>query len=362
MLYLPKENHNLQSEEIIFIHGGDLEGKILCHYSMFDLNNKEWIYISNKNFCPQLKSHSGVRILDPTKNEPYVIIMGGLYVDHLSNCEAKTNREKERCACVTQSISEKVYAFRNHAFIQVSIKNKELFGDRLKRFGHNLLYINKEIYFICGFAQYIGYMIDIIKFKVCENIKDKSFYFEGENVDINLPKQMSGRMFSSVNVIYDYIVIFGGVADNITFNDMWMINYKTLQINQIEINNKYIYPRFGMSSIVKIREESARIIVYGGSYWAGPNMISGITNEILSFHLKFVKQEKSYIFLEADKFIPVVYGKASKRIFHQSFLYKDNMIVFGGPNNFILSLRLTNLDENSYNSSLLQYQHECNIN
>ena len=53
-------------------------------------------------------------------------------------------------------------------------------------------------------------------------------------------------------------------------------------------DKKFINGRFGMSTILHndpVNENIARIIIFGGSYYAGKNLIAGMTNEVLVFHV-----------------------------------------------------------------------------
>jgi hypothetical protein len=362
MNYLAKES--LDQEDCLFIHGGDYEGKILCSYSLFSLSSGEWLTTKTDSFCPQLKCHASTVLKDPIKGEQNVIIMGGIFIEHLNNCEAVTNKQKERCGCTTETISSDIYAYKHNNFTKINLLDRDSFGDRVRRLGHNLINYEDDILMLCGFAQYIGYMIDIIRFKVIENIKNNNFFLEGEHVEIKASDALKGRMFASVNKIFNYIAIYGGVRDDRPLNDLWLINMNTNEAIFIDVNTSYIYPRFGTSSIVYIDNEEthARLIIYGGSYWAGSQLVAGINNELLAFNFKFeYKNDSYYIFDDVDLMIPFIYGKGSKRVYHQSVCYGDKMLTFGGPNNLILQLSLINDNSRSYFNNLDAYMNECNF-
>jgi hypothetical protein len=362
----PRVQHimNLITKEIsfgddyLFIHGGDKDGIVICDYVLFNLNTTEWEPSQEGVICPQLKCHASTTMRDQSKGELYVIFNGGVYIDHLNNCSSVTNKQKERCGCTTESISDEIYAYRNHSFSKILVTNKDLLGDRLRRLGHNLINYNGDIILLCGYAKYIGYMVDIIRFRVSENFKDKIFNLEGEDVVLKASEGLKGRMFGCVNILHNYITIFGGVRDDVALNDLWLINLNTYEAILIELNKDYIYPRFGMSSIVQHdkEESSSRLIIYGGSYWSGPQLISGVCNEIVVFNFKFNEGDTAY--QDVDSVIPMVYGKGSKRIYHQSISYKGKMITFGGTNNLILQLNLINTRSCSYTKSLSAYLDE----
>lgn len=358
-----KDGHNL-----LFFHGGELDSnerkKILCHYSIFDIDDSVWLQVNNNIFVPQLKSHACSEIYDPIKKEFHIIITGGIYKEHLSSCGKTNYKEKEDCACSTDLISDKIYAYRKENFSEIQLKNPDVLGDRLKRFGHSMVTASDgSIYMICGFAQYIGYIVDMIKLKAYPDTKNKSFYFEGEGIHIG--KQIKGRIYSSINIVNDCIIMFGGIADDVSLNDLWIINLKTISTNSIvpqgvEIEKKLIYPRFGMSSHLNIGTDgSTRLLIFGGSYWCGDSIVYGMTNEIIVFKMNLADEN---IFSESDcfKMLPSVYGKGSRRLFHQSIMYKGCMYVFGGFNNLILKLRMPDTSITEYKKSVSDYLKECN--
>jgi hypothetical protein len=200
----------------------------------------------------------------------------------------------------------------------------------------------------------------MIRFKINENFTENIFDLEGEDIHIKGADGLKGRMFGCVNIIYNYISIFGGIRDEVSLNDLWLINMETFDATFIEINKHHIYPRFGMSSITKYddEEQTCRAIIYGGSYWSGPQLISGVTNELIVFNFKFSNENNFIRFSDEDHIIPLVYGKGSKRIYHQSVNYNNKMITFGGINNYVLQMDLMNSSSKSYEGSIVAYLDE----
>ena len=224
---IPKEIP--EQNNMLFIHGGEYEEKILCQYSLFDLDNEMWVPVATNKFVPQLKAHAITHIHDPLKKEFYLILSGGFYREHLSNCEAETNKQKEKCICPTELVNDKFYSFRNNEFIQIQQKplHKDDLSEKLKRFGHATLTASDgSFYMIGGFCQYIGYLIDIIQFKPKLDIKNKTFYFESQFVDVG--KNIPGRVYPTCQIIHDNIIVYGGLKDDRSLNDLWVINLKNL--------------------------------------------------------------------------------------------------------------------------------------
>ncbi len=286
--------------------------------------------------------------------------MGGYSKEHLLSCDAETNKQRERCTCTTELINDKIYAYRLGKFLTIQhVLARDDYSDKVKRFGHSMVTgPDGCIYMLCGFAQYIGYLVDIIKFKVKADIKNKTFFFESDTVDVG--RNMPGRLFSSCQIVQNNIIVFGGVRDNHTMNDLWVINLTTQTARGVQIDPKWIYPRMGMSSVINISpldEKSARLIVFGGSYWYGRNLVYGMTNEIVVFNLKFA--DETFNELDVVKSLPMVYGKGSMRIFHQSIYFNNKMYVFGGHNNLLLKLNFPDISRIEYDKSVNDYVKEC---
>lgn len=363
---IPKESK--EENTILFIHGGEHDQKMLCHYSLFDMDAEVWLDTSEfaKDFCPQLKSHACSYIYDPERKEFYIIFSGGMYKEHLSNCEAVTNKQKERCGCMTELINNKLYAYRNNRFLPVNLKGKDNndYSDRVKRFGHNMVTASDGcIYILCGFTQYIGYLVDIVRLHPKSDVKNKTFYFEAEAVEIS--KNMPGRTYATAQIVQSNIIVFGGVKDDHTLNDLWVINLINLTAYGVNVLSNWIYPRFGMSSILNLyaaasglaEPYTARFIIFGGSYWTGKELVYGMTNEVLVFNLKF--SDDTFSECDVIQSLPSVYGKGSRRIFHQSVYYRNKMYIFGGPNNLILKMKMPEFKILDYKKSLDEYIKEC---
>jgi hypothetical protein len=290
-------------------------------------------------------------------------LIGGYSKEHLLSCDAETNKEKERCICTTELINEKVYAYRQGKFLTIQhYPARDDYADKLKRFGHSLVTgPDGCIYMLCGFAQYLGYLVDIIRFKPKADIKNKTFFFESDTVDVG--RNMMGRMNATCEIVQNNIIVFGGLKDNHTLNDLWVINLTTQTARGVQIETKWIYPRFGMSSVLNISpsdERSARLIVFGGSYWSGRDLVYGMTNEIVVFNLKFA--DETFNELDVVKCLPMVYGKGSMRIFHRSIYFQNKMYIFGGHNNLLLKMNFPEIKALEYKKPLSDYIKECKYN
>jgi len=354
---IPKEKK--EGSDVLFIHGGDYESHPLCHYLYFNCSTFQWTKFLNNCEAPQLKAHAATLFKEPNKGENYVIITGGITREHLSNCYAENNQQKENCGCSPETISEQIYAYRDHYFLKIHFEKNEETGDRMKRFGHSMITVNNSIYILCGFIQYVGYVIDIIKLNALIDIKTSSFYFEPESIEVS--KSMQGRMFASVNIVYDYIVIFGGTRDGKTLNDLWLINTKNFESCQIETDLQYLYPRFGSSSCILYNKESnkqtARLLIYGGSYWMHNNLMGGICNELCVFKMKF--SQNDLLQIDVEKFIPLIYGKGSKRVFSNSFILNEKMYIFGGLSASLINFSFPDTRILKYDRTLNEYLKEC---
>lgn len=223
-----------------------------------------------------------------------------------------------------------------------------------------MLTINEEIYLLGGFIQYTGYVIDIIKLVPVNDVKNNSFTFDIEFVEIS--KSMEGRMFACINVIFHYIAIFGGSRDGRTLNDLWLINTKNWESSYIETDLQYLYPRCGSSSCVLYEKnpnkQSARLLIYGGSYWwSNSSIVSGVNNELCLFKLKFNQDDVQEV--DVEKFIPLIYGKGSKRVFSNSFISEDKMYIWGGLSPHILNFKFPESSVKKYLKSLNEYVKEC---
>ena len=142
---------------------------------------------------------------------------------------------------------------------------------------------------------------------------------------IELPNnKIKGRIYSSVSVIFNRVIIFGGARDTVTLNDMWIIDFedeKNLTVTQVDIDKKIFLPRFGMSTCHQLDSHDAnlcRLLVLGGSYFNDDNFSEGVTNELLVFSISVKKGEN---LLNVDKTMPVVYGFSDKKVFHTAVVY-----------------------------------------
>jgi len=356
---IPKEKK--EGSDFLFIHGGDHEGQPLCHYLYFNLSTFQWTKYLNACESPQLKAHAAILFKEPNKNENYVIITGGITREHLSNCYAINNQQKENCGCSPETVSEEIFAYREHNFTKIIFEKKDDTGDRMKRFGHSMINVNNAIYILCGFIQYVGYVVDIIKLNAIIDIKNNTFNFEPENIDIS--KTMPGRMFASVNLVFDYISIFGGTRDGKTMNDLWLINTKTFESCQIETDMQYLYPRFGSASCIlydnkNTNQQTARLLVYGGSYWMGSHsIVGGVCNELCVFKMKF--SQNDLLQIDVEKFVPLIYGKGSKRVFCNSFIFEDKMFIFGGLSPALINFKFSDTKVSKYEKTIIEYVKEC---
>ena len=144
-----------------------------------------------------------------------------------------------------------------------------------------------------------------------------------------------------------------------------IINIDNKTCEDYENDSNYIFPRFGMSSVISVYQyhedkncDNVRMIVYGGSYWSGKNIVYGITNEIIIIKMTYRNNALEYIeSIKCD-----VFGKGSKKVFHSSALYQDNsgeyMISYGGLDNKFSILKLPVIKEKEIETSLCDYIEE----
>jgi len=294
---LPGEN----KEDKIFIHGGEKDGMILASFNLFNLKYNKWMSFNPEEILPQLKGHAACFYYDVARNENYIIISGGVQKEHVPDCHATTNDQREKCLCDLENIVGTFYAYKDQTFFPLKLSNKSDVGDKLKRYGHSFIFTNDNIFYMFGgFVQYKGFMNDLMKITLINHPKEK---FTVQADEIKLKTQFPGRMFSSVSYVFDRLVIFGGLCENNPLNDFYIINlnknYEVLVIPPY--SKEYIYCRFGMSNCVvydDLNKDMARIFIFGGSYWSGKYLVPGMCNELLSVELevKFLLslEEKKY--------------------------------------------------------------------
>jgi hypothetical protein len=222
--------------------------------------------------------------------------------------------------------------------------------------------INESVFLIGGFIQYTGYVIDIIKLNPTIDIKTNQFIFQLEFIETS--KSMEGRMFANINVIFNYLVIFGGSRDGRTLNDLWIINTKNWESSFIETDLKFLYPRCGASSSVLYEKDgnnnkqSARLLIYGGTFWwNNTSIISGVHNELCLFKFKFSQNDNGEV--DVEKFIPLIYGRGSKRVFCNSFILDDKMYIWGGLSPQLLNFKFPDTSVKKYTKSLNEYKKDC---
>ena len=242
--------------------------------------------LPRNNFYPQLKGHACVMYTIINKKQQFIFLSGGITKEHKVNCSQKTYIEREMCKCKNEIISDSFYLFsENTGFLEVSVSNMTEMGDKLKRYAHSMVIDNDNvIYMLCGFVQYKGFVFDLVKLKIVE--KDKKYSLKAQ--EISLVANIEGRMYASASFIYGKIFLFGGVNDKKALNDFWVIDPNNKVANCISFEKNFIVGRFGMSTTLHIdpvNENLARIIIFGGSYFSGEKLISGMTSEIVLFHL-----------------------------------------------------------------------------
>lgn len=275
----------------LFIHGGECNGNILGSYLIYDINGKEFLSVEhdNKELRPQLKAHAATFLYDKISRCFDIIITGGITKTHTFNCESvseSNNFYKDKCLCTGKSMNEEIYGFRNGAFYNINVKNRNDFKDRLKRMGHSMVNMGENdnrIMIVGGFIQYVGYVIDLIILHPINNLNSK-YEFEAEMIRLD---RIPGRMYATTQVVGNKIVLFGGLNDKKLLNDIWVINTKDWVSFNIPNDPNFIYPRIGMSSIFyKDTEKESRVIIYGGTYTSGKNIYAGVNNEIIVIHIK----------------------------------------------------------------------------
>ena len=303
-----------QEDDKLLFHGGEYKNQILSNYTLFNLRTQTWIQTlpKPKNLLPnvpQLKSHACCHysVVDKIeRNEKkgnnekqinkvsYVIITGGLTIDHNTKCNVNIIG---KCACDSLKLNKQIYIYYRESFTPIIIEddsqeNTTDYSPLLARYGHSMFNLNEKIYIICGFIQYIGFVIDIIELKI--NIKN-TITCSCKKLEIqNMSEKFKGRIYSSVSTIFNKIVIFGGVKDNKTLNDMWIIDFeneKNLVLTEVIINTDLILPRFGMSTCIihdSLNTNKARIMIFGGSYFNDENFKEGVTNELLVLNLQVI--------------------------------------------------------------------------
>ena len=289
---------------ILFIHGGEHEGNIMGNYLLYDLDHNEFLPFEHDNteLRPQLKGHAASYIIDIQSRFFDVIITGGILKVHTANCEiasGQNNVYKDKCLCVSITISDEVYGFRNGAFFLIQVKNKKDLKDRLKRFGHCMLKMSESeedqrIIMLGGFIQNLGYVIDLLILNPIKNMNSKSYDLEVTPIKLEL---IPGRIYPTCQMIKGRIILFGGLADKKLFNDIWIIETREHEWTSIQLQNdpNYIYPRLGMSScIFSDSETQSRILIYGGSYTHGKSILAGVTNEIIVIDVKVRKYNYKY--------------------------------------------------------------------
>lgn len=270
------------------MHGGESDGYTLCHYSIYNLNTLafETLELPEDKFYPQIKGHASVLYVDSKHKNTHWLISGGISKEHTGNCLEKSCLNRELCNCKNEIITDSFYIFHeDDGFTQITVQNKTEFGDRLKRYAHSLVMTeDKSIYMMCGFIQYKGYVFDMIKL----TIDDKGKKTLVKASEVLLTANIPGRMYASVSCVYNKIIVFGGVQENKTLNDLWMIDPITLTANCTQFDKNFILGRFGMSSSIHsdpVNENLSRLIIFGGSYFTGKRLISSMTSEVLVFHV-----------------------------------------------------------------------------
>ena len=155
---------------------------------------------------------------------------------------------------------------------------------------------------LCGFIQYEGFVLEIVSLEIKrdEELYRKNRYNKSKDFGlfckvkkINLgDHSIDGRIFASVSVVFNHIVIFGGIKDETILNDMHFINMNDVNnpiINRVDVDSRLIVPRFGMSGIIYmdgIKQDISRLIIFGGSTEDGTKLIQSMTNEVIIFQIK----------------------------------------------------------------------------
>ena len=369
MIVMPRDGI-LSDDFNLFILGGENDGKILCRADIFRFKERDWVPSTQDEFIPQIKNHAMTLIYHPTRiHEVYILISGGIMKEH-QGCFAKKNREKERCPCRTEIINTKYYLYKNNAFNEIKIVPKTILNYPLHRIGHNMVTLKRnlisdaEIYLLNGFAQHYGFCFSMIKMTFDIQPKTQEMRLIAEDIVLENSENF-GRMNAACEIYKNYIIVFGGIKDEIPLNDILIINIDNKTYEHYENDSNYIFPRFGMSSVISVYQyhedkncDNVRMIVYGGSYWSGKNIVYGITNEIIIIKMTYRNNALEYIeSIKCD-----VFGKGSKKVFHSSALYQDDsgeyMISYGGLDNKFSILKLPVIKEKEIETSLCDYIEE----
>lgn len=267
--------------------------------------------------------------------EKFVLLNGGMSIFHeckipkmIGNKPVDRNNKQWQklssedrliCDCKEEIISDYTYVYKRGKFTEVEIQktalDESLNSETLRRFGHNLVFIPslKLCFILFGFMKFKGFVFDLIQMNVKREPKNRiKTICELTKFD-HIKDLIPGRMFASVSVYKEYLIVFGGVSDKRTFDDLWIINLdeKVEQENEEEeeikfdndskaknkliakislrkVENEFIKfnPRYGCSTIsyksnlLDVNEK--KVILFGGSvYYAAENKYEGLINEIL---------------------------------------------------------------------------------
>jgi hypothetical protein len=360
--YIPKQN---ESHPKFLIHGGERGNTILCRAYLYDLSfglddNERLSSISEEDFVPQLKGHAWAPLLVSLSRikQYFILITGGLTISHSDNCEVSvlrrkgekvTNKMKEVCGCSGEDMNPHVYLFVDDAFSLVHPKAKDIKEmETLKRYGHSMVYMEDQgcIYLLCGFIQYSGYVLEIVKLKL---IKEESIYSkrklggevphsgltcEIENImaeNIQL-EEISGRVHAGVSSAHNCIIIYGGYKNNKVLNDLYVINmnFKKLTVTKVNYEPSFILPRFGITANVHLDDYNhnlSRLIIFGGSFFHGSKMVKTMTSEVIVFRLNFNANDYS---LNVEPFTPAIFGFSDKKVYHSACFYENKLYIYGG--------------------------------
>lgn len=283
-ILLQKEHE--EQDDTLLLHGGEYNNRILFSYNIFNLNKQHWMKTEPLlgKLVPQLKSHSFgyYKITEKNKAISYIIISGGITIEHDIKCY-----NKEFCDCDNLILSDQIYIYYRETFTPVVLEDKNDFQKTVRRYGHSMFNLaNGKLYMIGGFVQYEGYVIDIIEMNI--SIKNKVVSCKCNKIEL-MTNKIKGRMYCSVSVVFNKIILFGGVRDTRTLNDMWVIDFEDIKnpiTTEVEIDKKVFLPRFGMSTATQHDSHDGnlyRIMILGGSYFNDDNFSEGVTNELLVF-------------------------------------------------------------------------------
>jgi hypothetical protein len=279
--------------------------------------------------------------------EKFILISGGLGIFHQCKIptvignkpidiknkifQRLTNEERLICDCKEEYINDTLYMYKRGKFTEVEIQknplDESLSSELLERFGHNFVFnANLKLCFcLFGFMKFNGFIFDIVQVNVIREPKNRIKTICDLDKFEEIRHAIPGRIHASVIPYKDYLIVYGGVSNKKTMDDLWIINLddksreEKKEENEIvldnddikkikakisirKVENDYINfnPRYGCSTIcyksnlLDVNEK--KVIIFGGSvYFTKENKYEGMINEILMmkitvyFFLNFVK-------------------------------------------------------------------------